>query len=345
VLTSPFAERFLLAGLAQAPLLVHFIIDLNFFTYRDMLALEWAMLACYFLALYLFLWLVLSEPGIIHKVNKNYEHEEDFLRIPVNSKVTENRSCAYSLTARGFQHRIKFCKTCNIYRPPRAVHCDRCGFCIEEHNHHSEWLGTCVGLRNFTRYYVFLVCCCLALLLAMVTSVKIIDFRSDLDGTRGYQQYPYAVVACIYSCLLLLYFIPVTLLQTLLLARNETYQEFYESVWSTDSGNPFARGLWARLGALLEPMPESRFVLNSWIYIRRDRKPQDSCSLISDERSELAEPVESLSAVRPQAYLQKEESEPSQHGALDIMDMMDQMDQLDRISQEGHRPEALARGK
>ena len=38
-------------------------------------------------------------------------------------------------------------------------HCDRCNACIETFDHHSEWLGVCVGRRNRRTFIVLLVSC------------------------------------------------------------------------------------------------------------------------------------------------------------------------------------------
>lgn len=52
--------------------------------------------------------------------------------------------------------KIKYCGTCDIYRPPRAVHCGICECCIERLDHHCPWLGTCIGKRNYKYFLVFI---------------------------------------------------------------------------------------------------------------------------------------------------------------------------------------------
>ena len=52
--------------------------------------------------------------------------------------------------------KIKYCPTCDIYRPPRTVHCGICNCCIERLDHHCPWLGTCVGKRNYKYFIVFI---------------------------------------------------------------------------------------------------------------------------------------------------------------------------------------------
>jgi len=48
---------------------------------------------------------------------------------------------------------LSFCATCLTVRPPRAFHCNDCGVCIEVHDHHCPWVGTCIGRRNL-KYFV-----------------------------------------------------------------------------------------------------------------------------------------------------------------------------------------------
>lgn len=50
--------------------------------------------------------------------------------------------------------RVKYCEECDIYRPPRTIHCGLCGCCIERLDHHCPWIGTCVGKRNY-KYFLF----------------------------------------------------------------------------------------------------------------------------------------------------------------------------------------------
>jgi len=50
---------------------------------------------------------------------------------------------------------VKHCRTCNIWRPPRAHHCRLCDNCIETHDHHCVWLNNCVGKRNYRYFFAF----------------------------------------------------------------------------------------------------------------------------------------------------------------------------------------------
>lgn len=49
----------------------------------------------------------------------------------------------------------KYCKSCAIWRPPRAHHCRICDNCVETQDHHCVWLNNCVGRRNYRYFFTF----------------------------------------------------------------------------------------------------------------------------------------------------------------------------------------------
>ncbi|KAL9036618.1 MAG: hypothetical protein Q9214_006050, partial [Letrouitia sp. 1 TL-2023] len=51
----------------------------------------------------------------------------------------------------------RFCKKCQARKPDRAHHCSTCQRCVLKMDHHCPWLATCVGLRNYKPFLLFLV--------------------------------------------------------------------------------------------------------------------------------------------------------------------------------------------
>jgi len=105
---------------------------------------------------------------------------------------------------------MSYCKSCKILRPPRAFHCTDCGVCVEVHDHHCPWVGTCVGHRN-VKYFcgflfwtathaliTFLIC----LWAFKLTNGDIMD--DDLEGvvTKGVGAYSISIAIVLYVFLL-----------------------------------------------------------------------------------------------------------------------------------------------
>lgn len=108
---------------------------------------------------------------------KDFDHEQDTTRYKyidiVNGRLTK----------------IKYCTSCEIYRPPRTVHCGYCDCCIERLDHHCPWLGTCVGKRNYKYFITFVTL--LAYMIIQVVSVSLLhiidsDFNTceTVDGIK-----------------------------------------------------------------------------------------------------------------------------------------------------------------
>lgn len=135
-------------------------------------------------------------------------------------------------SAAALEFPMKHCRTCNIWRPPRAHHCRMCDNCIEGHDHHCVWLNNCVGKRNYRYFFTFVTSATLLAIYIIATSFtqlfvyksrESVSFASAIDHFRV----PFALV--ILGILAFCY--PAALMgyHVFLMARGETTREYINS--------------------------------------------------------------------------------------------------------------------
>ncbi|KAI9797250.1 MAG: hypothetical protein M1825_006034, partial [Sarcosagium campestre] len=126
----------------------------------------------------------------------------------------------------------KYCKTCNIWRPPRGHHCRVCDNCVETQDHHCVWLNNCVGRRNYRYFFafvtsatllgVFLFAACLGQV-CRYRSQQRLSFGQAVEAWRvPTALFIYAVLATPYPCALWAY-------HAFLMSRGETTREYLNS--------------------------------------------------------------------------------------------------------------------
>uniref|UniRef100_A0A3B0MXQ9 Palmitoyltransferase n=1 Tax=Theileria annulata TaxID=5874 RepID=A0A3B0MXQ9_THEAN len=98
-------------------------------------------------------------PGIIPKQNSNrdcYDLFTGFNTGNYRNKYSFRADKPLFLMINGRYLRVKYCETCNIYRPPRSVHCRLCDVCVNRFDHHCKWVGNCIGYNNYRQFIAFI---------------------------------------------------------------------------------------------------------------------------------------------------------------------------------------------
>lgn len=210
----------------------------------------------YYLSISAFLHAAFSDPGILprnlHPHPPNPDEDRDPLTVgpattewvmvktfPSSRAQASPHSDAENGQGQGAMTAMevptKYCKSCNIWRPPRAHHCRVCDGCIETQDHHCVWLNNCVGRRNYRYFFSYVGFATVYALLIMSCSLVHVGYYGRQNGLTfgqslsGRTQERVAFAMFIYSVFALPY--PGCLFgyHLFLVGRGETTREYLNS--------------------------------------------------------------------------------------------------------------------
>lgn len=84
--------------------------------------------------------------------------------------------------------RIRYCRKCNHFKPPRCHHCSVCGRCVLKMDHHCVWVVNCVGALNYKYFLLFLFYTFLetsVVTLALLPYFIVFFTEGEIPGTPG----------------------------------------------------------------------------------------------------------------------------------------------------------------
>lgn len=142
---------------------------------------------------------------------------------------------------------VKHCRTCNIWRPPRAHHCRLCDNCVETHDHHCVWLNNCVGKRNYKYFFTFVSSATILSLFLIGTSLtQLLLFmnREGISFGRSINHFRGAFALVIIGGLALCYPAALTVWHIFLVSRGESTREYMNShkFPKSERYRPFSQG-------------------------------------------------------------------------------------------------------
>ncbi|VBB73538.1 Putative palmitoyltransferase [Podospora comata] len=169
-------------------------------------------------------------------------------------------------TAAAMEVPCKYCKTCQMWRPPRAHHCRLCDNCVETQDHHCLWLNNCVGRRNYRYFFTFiLTATLLGVYLSGASLAQILVYQHkqkiSFNASISHFRVPFAMV--IYGLIAFLYPAALTGYHVFLMARGETTREYLNSskFIKAERFRAFTQGSWFRnwFVVLCRPRPPTYY--------------------------------------------------------------------------------------
>ena len=135
----------------------------------------------------------------------------------------------------GFRHKVKFCYTCQIIRPPGVSHCKTCNICVEKFDHHCPWVGNCIGKNNYKFFFCFLSLFNLLVYVIIICSLVFIFKKKKY----------YPIIIIVLAFLALLFVTSLIIYHTYFVCRNmSTYANLKMREIFIIIGNPFSRKKW-----------------------------------------------------------------------------------------------------
>ena len=150
---------------------------------------------------------------------------------------------------------MKYCRTCQIFRPKRTIHCKECDVCIEQLDHHCPFISTCVGRRNYVHFFFFCILLWINSIFSFVLTVIDIVRRIhkyeitsqhnlEFSWKMTMREMPLSIPLSLLSGITLILISALLTFHMKMNVNNQTTFEHSKKTFSHFIVNPFSAGSW-----------------------------------------------------------------------------------------------------
>lgn len=189
-----------------------------------------------------------SDPGIIPRARPDEAaYTEQFIIDQFDNGTNHQRSRppprTKEILINGQPVKIKYCFTCQMFRPPRASHCSVCDNCVDCFDHHCPWVGNCVGRRNYRYFYMFILSFSLLCIFVLACSLThILLLSKETSFFEACLEAPVSVVVFLICFISIWSILGLAGFHTFLTAGNLTTNEDIKGTYGRSSSlkNPYS---------------------------------------------------------------------------------------------------------
>ena len=115
-------------------------------------------------------YIALKSADLEEMLNKNYNRIPKIKNFNMSNNIKKNNISNedyYIINDRTEEGEVRFCYTCNKFKPDRCHHCKFCGTFYLKMDHHCIWFDNCVTISNY-KYFICSVLYCFILLICFL---------------------------------------------------------------------------------------------------------------------------------------------------------------------------------
>jgi len=140
--------------------------------------------------------------------------------------------------------KLKYCRTCCIWRGPRTKHCKNCDACVDLFDHHCPWIGNCVAKRNYHNFLRFTTSLSFFVIISLFIILR--EIAKTFQMGEDFADNIIEVCCLLYYLFFAPFIITITIFHCFLMAKGTTTEEYLTDKLDP-SNNNFDNGIFRNI--------------------------------------------------------------------------------------------------